>query len=77
MIQLFPNRCYKLTYTGGTNTYFKTLDEIPEAKHLIVVKNLATDTFVDLVGLLSHSWASIVEIEEVELPPPIIEAYLQ
>ena len=68
MIQLQPNRKYSIlyskgkTYSYGTTLYFETLDEIPEAKHLIQVRDLATGEIVDLTDFLAHPWLEIKEI---------------
>ena len=67
MIPLQPNTHYKIRYTEGNVhsdgdvIYFQTLDKVPEAKHLIRVKNLTTGMIVDLVELLAHPWDDLTE----------------
>jgi hypothetical protein len=67
MIHLQPNHTYKISYikgkvhAEGDVIYFQTLDKIPEAKHLIRVKNLATGELVDLIELLAHPWEKVEE----------------
>ena len=67
MTQLKPNRYYKLTYIDGVAVHFKTLDYIPEAKHLISVKDVPTGETIPLIDLLSHPWESLTEISDVDL----------
>jgi hypothetical protein len=67
MIHLQPNRTYKLSYLTGNEhkrgdyTYFRTLDEVPEAKLLIHVKDLSTGKIINLVDLLTHPWDALEE----------------
>src|SRR5437773_1198833 len=75
MIQLYPNRTYAIRYSKGTVhedgdlAYFRTFDSIPEAKHLIIVKDLTTGKIVNLVDLLAHPW-NVVEEHNGPLPKP-------
>jgi hypothetical protein len=65
MIQLQPNKTYRIRYqkgrvhAKGDSIYFQTLDKVPEAKHLIKVKHCETEEIVDLIELLSHPWDSL------------------
>jgi hypothetical protein len=67
MIQLKPNNTYRLRYLEGQEhnagdvKYFRTLDDLPEAKHLIRVKDLSTGDIVSLIDLLSHPWDRLEE----------------
>jgi len=71
MIALRPNKRYKIfygngnVYSYGDTSYFETLDLIPQAKHLIQVKDNATGKIIDLTDLLCHPW---INIEEVAVP---------
>ena len=67
MIHLFPNKTYKITYIegrlhhAGDTLVFQTTDTVPEAKHLIKVKNTETGEIVNLIELLAHPWESLIE----------------
>ena len=69
MIHLQPYKRYKIlyghghTYPNGHTAYFETLDTIPEAKHLIRVRDTATGEIVDFTDFLSHPWLDIEEVE--------------
>ena len=69
MIQLRPNRRYKIFYSNGEvfsygdTAFFETLDTIPETKHLIRVKDVTTGEIVDLADFLAHPWLRIEETE--------------
>jgi hypothetical protein len=62
MIKLRPHSRYSLIYQDGKTVTFETLDVVPEAKHLIQVKNLETGKVIDLVMLLLVPWIDIVPI---------------
>lgn len=76
MIKLHPNRIYKIQYPEnnphqhGTTVYFQTLDEVPEAKHLIKVKDCRSGAIMELMLLLSHPWVHLRE-HTGEEPIPI------
>jgi len=68
MIKLYPNKKYSILYAKGkVHSYgdtieFETLDTIPEAKHLIQVRDISTGEIIDLTDLLAHPWLDIHEI---------------
>ena len=61
MITLRPHSRYSLLYQDGTSVQFETLDKVPEAKHLIQVRNLETGEIQDLVTLLLRPWLDIID----------------
>jgi hypothetical protein len=58
MVQLLPNRTYRICYSDGQTfkdgdeAFFQTLDSIPEAKLLIKVRDLHTGNICELVDFL-------------------------
>lgn len=60
MIKLRPHSRYSLVYQDGSRVQFETLDDIPEAKHLIRVMDLETGEVTDFVELLLKPWIDIV-----------------
>ena len=60
MIKLSPHSRYSLLYQDGSSIRFETLESIPEAKHLIQVRDLKTGEVTDFVDLLLKPWVDIV-----------------
>jgi len=63
MIKLRPHSRYSLIYQDGKTITFETLDVVPEAKHLIQIRNLESGIIMDLVRLLLKPWIDIVEVK--------------
>ena len=61
MIKLRPHRRYSLLYQDGSTIRFETLEHIPEAKHLIQVRDLKTGEVTDFVDLLLKPWVDIID----------------
>jgi hypothetical protein len=66
MERLIPNSRYKLIYKSEGAVEFQTLDQIPEAKHLIRVLRCDTNQETDLIRLLMKPWLDIVEIPKTQ-----------
>ena len=71
MTRLYPNKRYRILYAPG-HTYvsdtvrdFETLDSVPEAKHLIKVRDVETGKIVDLTDFLIYPWLNIEEVNSV------------
>ena len=68
MIQLLPNRRYKIFYSNGEvysygdTAFFETLDTVDEEKNLIRVKNSQTGEVINLTDFLAHPWLRVEEI---------------
>ena len=60
MIKLRPHSRYSLLYQDGSSVRFETLESIPEAKHLIQVRDLKNGEVTDFVDLLLKPWIDIV-----------------
>ncbi len=63
MIRLLPNTIYSLIYKDGLTLSFKTLERVPEAKHLIKVILVSTGKEVELMSLLLKPWVDIVRLQ--------------
>ena len=63
MTSLRPNTNYRLYRTDRTTIDFRTLEEVPIAKHLIEVKTKEHERYSLFELLAEKGWIEVVEID--------------